>query len=86
MVQLINNLISFIMFYHVFIPKNTLLYSKGCFLLLLLKTKICTMYTVNVVSFKIPVQYYLKVLILNGMITLVNLVYATGRLFKTYYV
>ena len=38
----------------------------GCFLLLLLKTRTCTEYTVTVVSFKISIYYYLLVLILNG--------------------
>ena len=32
--------------YHVFIPTNSLLLSKGCFLLLLLKTRACTEYKV----------------------------------------
>ena len=44
---------------NVFIPKNTLLLSKGCFLLLLLNTRTYTEYTVKVVSVKIPIQYYL---------------------------
>ena len=41
------------------IPKNTLLLSKGCFLLLLLKTRSCTEYTDKVVSFNIPVGFNL---------------------------
>ena len=50
--------------------------SYSCFLWLLLKTRTCTEYTVIVVSFKIPIHYYLLVLILKETITLENLVYA----------
>ena len=69
MVKLINNLICVLINYHVFIPRNTLLLSKGCFLLLLLKTRSCKEYTAK--NFKIPVG-----LSFNGTITLENLVYA----------
>ena len=48
----INNLISFIMY--------LFLLSKSCFLLLLLKTRSCTEYTVKVVSFEIPVGFNLQ--------------------------
>ena len=34
-----------------FIPTNSLLLSKGCFLLLLLKTRTCTEYTLKILKF-----------------------------------
>ena len=56
MVKFINNLISCI----VFIPTNSLLLSKGCFLLFLLKTRTCTEYTLKVLKFQYIIIYWFE--------------------------